>query len=296
MALATQAAANGARVSSPRVAVVIPCFNDGGMATEAVASIQEDEPVEIALVDDGSSDAGTLQTLEKLEGQGVTVIHQENRGVPAARTAGLRATTAPYVFPLDADDQAVPGTLGLMADLLDARPDVAVCFGDYEEFGSHEAVRVLPDRLDPYRVAFANEYAISALFRREALEEIGGWEVHGHDIRGYEDWHVWMSLAERGKVGVHVGSGTLGYRRRIHGSRLLTSARKRHRELYRSLRELHPGLFGQLREHRRRSDLSRPRKLLYPIVYGRRPRFAWERKLKVWADRLGVNFWALRRR
>jgi glycosyltransferase involved in cell wall biosynthesis len=282
--------------AEPRVAVIIPCFNDGELVREAVGSVREEEPVEVAIVDDGSSDPLTLRVLDELEAAGATVVHQQNAGVPAARTAGLRASSAPYVFPLDADDQAVPGTLAKMADLLDSRPDVAVTFGDYEEFGAHEAVRVVPDWLDPYRVAFANEYAISALFRREALERIGGWEVAGRDIRGYEDWHVWMALAENGEKGVHVGAGSLGYRRRIHGSRLLSQARRRHRELYRSLRELHPRLFAELREHRRRSDLSRPRKLLYPLVYGRRPRFGWEREIKVWADRLGLNFWELRRR
>ena len=38
------------------------------------------------------------------------------------------------------------------------------------------------------------------MVRREALLDAGGWELKG----GYEDWDLWMALAERGVRGVHV--------------------------------------------------------------------------------------------
>jgi glycosyltransferase involved in cell wall biosynthesis len=277
-----------------RVAVVIPCFDDGELVEQAVRSVHEDEPVELVVVDDLSTDREHLAVLERLEREGVRVLrHEQNRGASAARTTGFHATTAPYLFPLDADDLAVPGALAAMADRLDSAPEAAVCFGDYQEFGDHELVRAVPQRFDPYRVAYTNEYPISSLFRRAALEPLGGWRPNGYRGSSYEDWNVWMTLAEHGLDGVHLGPGRLTYRRRLHGERKLTRGKRKHRALYRELRELHPRLFGDLREHRRRSELAPLRKLLYPVVYGGRRRFAFEGHVKTALDRLGV--WTLRR-
>ena len=277
--------------SSPRIAVLVPCFDDGPVLEEALRSLSGEEPFEVVVVDDGSSDAPTLAALDRLEADGAWVVHQPNTGLSGARMTALRATRAPYVFPLDADDLAEPAALRVMADMLDADPAAAVCFGDYLEFGTgEELVRRVPVWLDPYRVAYTNEYPVSALFRRSALERAGGWKPISY---GYEDWDLWMGLAENGARGVHAGAGRITYRRRLHGERMLTTAKRHHRELYRMLRARHPQLFGEIAAHRARSDLGRGRKHLYPLVYGGRRRFRVERHLKVALDRAGV--WTLRR-
>jgi glycosyltransferase involved in cell wall biosynthesis len=229
--------------------------------------------------------------LEGLRAAGVEVLrHEQNRGLANARNTGLAAARTPYVFPLDADDLAVEGALAWMADRLDEHPDAAVCFGDYLEFGTHELVRAVPARLDPYRVAYTNEYPVAALFRRAVLEGLGGWRK---GAAGYEDWHLWMTLAEQGYSGVHAGEGVLTFRRRLHGERMLAEAKRQHRRLYGGLRDDHPRLFGEIRMHRRSSDLSLSRKFLYPLVYGGRPRFRFEQSVKRKLDRLGI--WTLRR-
>src|SRR5687768_983763 len=188
-----------------RVAVIVPCYGDGELAAEAVASIAEDEPVEIVVVDDASPDDATPRILAGLEGARV-VTHTENRGLIAARMTGLAETSAPYVFPLDADDHAEPGALAAMADVLDADPEIAACFGDYAEFGTQNVVRAVPDRLDAYRVAYTNEYPVSALFRRTALESLGAWRAGDFTEPAYADWNLWMALAEAGARGAHLGS------------------------------------------------------------------------------------------
>ena len=244
----------------------------------------------MVVIDDRSDDPGTAAALERLEAEGVTVVrHEQNLGPAGARVSGLRATTAKYVFPLDADDLAVPRVLARMADRLDEQPDVAVCYGDYLEFGEAELVRAVPGEIDPYRLAFTNEYPVSALYRRTVLDSIGQWP----GLRAYEDWHVWMTLAELGHRGVHLGPGEVTYRRRLHGHRLLRAAKPHHSQLYRELRRDHPRLFAELGQHRKRSSMSVSRRALYPLVYGGRRRWRWERRLKTLLDRAGI--WTLRR-
>ena len=280
--------------TTARIAVVIPSHNDGSLVVESVRSIDEREPVEIVVVDDCSSDSATLAALSHLEATGVSVLrHSSNRGAAAARMTGLRATRAPYVFPLDSDDLVVPRALSHLADLLDADPMAAVCFGDYAEFGEHDIVRAVPERLDPFRVAYANEYPVASLFRRDALEAVGGWRDPLEGSFGYEDWNLWMALAESGAKGIHAGPGVVTHLHRVHGGRLLEKSRDRHLERVMAMRRAHPRLFDRLPELRRRSDLSWPRKLIYPILYRPRRRWRFQSHVKRGLDRIGV--WTLRR-
>jgi glycosyltransferase involved in cell wall biosynthesis len=285
---APRAQADGA-ARGPRVAVVVPSYNDGALVPEAVASVGAAADVEVLVVDDGSTEPDTRRALAWLQRQGVAVVRQANAGLSAARMAGVAATSAPYVYNLDADDLALPDALRRMADVLDADPGAAVCYGDYEEFGDSRLLRRVPRRIDPYRLAYTNEYPVTALFRRTALETYGGWRHLG---AGYEDWSLWMTLAEHGCRGAYAGEGVLTLRRRLHGERMLSAARAEHRALYRALRREHPRLFADLKAHRRASDMSPIRKLLYPLVYGGRRRFRFERRVKAALDRAGV--WTLR--
>lgn len=276
---------------SARVAVLVPCHDDGTYVIDAVRSVREEEEIELVVVDDASRDRTTLDALDELRRDGVNIVRlDENVGVPEARTIAFHETSAPYVFPLDADDELMPGTLAQMADCLDAAPEAAVCFGDYVEFGAQEIVRSVPDRIDPYRVAYSNDWG-APMLRRSVLEQIGGWLPEGQDSRTfpYEDWHVWMSLAERGERGVYLGRGVVTYRRRIQRGRRLSSDRRRHAQAVQTLRALHPALYSQLRAHRRRSDLGVVQKALYPVVYGRRPRLPFEQRLRYWFDKVGLG-------
>jgi glycosyltransferase involved in cell wall biosynthesis len=269
--------------------VIVPCYNDGGVLPDAVASVSGLSDVEVLIVDDGSSDPDTRRVLADLADRDVRVLHQRNGGLSAARMTGVGATAAPYIYNLDADDIAAPEALATMADRLDADPQAAVCYGDYREFGDAELIRLVPETIDPYRLAYTNEYPVTAMFRRAALLDAGGWRHLG---AGYEDWGLWMGLAERGRRGVHAGPGVITFHKRLHGQRMLGSAKAEHRALYRALRREHPRLFAEVGAHRRDSSLSPVRKLLYPLVYGARPRFRFEARIKGWLDRVGI--WTLR--
>lgn len=255
----------------PRIAVIVPCYNDGATVEQTIASIDEREPVEVVIVDDGSPDPQTVEVLSRVEADGVRVLrHEQNRGLPAARTTGLGATSAPFVFPLDSDDLAVPGSLARMADTLEANPGADACYGDWIEWDGVDRLRRVPRRFDPYLLAFRNRYPVASMFRREFLEAVGGWQSVGGMV-GYEDWDLWMTLAERGGTAVFV-EGVPVVRYRVHGVRMLRSVAGNHSRLYRELKARHPRLFGDLDEHRERSILSPAQRRLYPLLYGgRRP-------------------------
>ena len=126
---------------------------------------------------------------------------------------------------------------------------------------------------------------MTALFRRSAIEAAGGYPTLPGLI-GYEDWNLWLTLAERGERVVHLGSP--GYRRRLHGTRLNQVARAEHRRYYSAMRRAHPDLFARISTHRKASDLPPVRRLLYPLLFGMRARVPFERRLKPLFDRLGL--------
>jgi len=259
----------------PRVAVVIPCFNDGLMAVAAVRSVQENEDVELVVVDDGSTDTVTKTALAELARDGVTVLDKENGGPASARMAGVEATSAPYVYPLDADDLLLPGSLCLLADTLDAAPQAAFAYGDYEIFGDYRGYFRAPKHFDRWALLYTNHIPVCSLIRRRELVETGGWIR-----RGYEDWDLWLALAERDCRAIYVGTAV--YRRRVHGGRGFGDDRADHRRIYAELCQRHSGLFARRRELRRESKPGLWKRIAYPIVLGKKHLPVW---LEEWLKR-----------
>jgi glycosyltransferase involved in cell wall biosynthesis len=242
-----------------RVAVVVPCYRDGATLGQAIASLAGEEPHELVVVNDGSTDEPTLQVLAGLEAGGVKVVHQENGGLSAARMAGVRVTTAPYVFPLDADDLLVPGALAALADALDDSPDARFSWGDVEIFGDFEGRVAGARSFDPWQLTYVNEIPVASLIRRDALLDAGGWQ-----LRGYEDWDLWMTFAERGWRGAYIGRAVI--RHRQHGHRLVSSMLDSFAPVYAGLRERHRPLFEARRANWRRSTAPWRARLLFPVI------------------------------
>jgi glycosyltransferase involved in cell wall biosynthesis len=245
----------------PRIAVVIPCYNDGATVRDAVESAQAQEPCELVVVDDGSTDPATRETLEALAADGgLRVVRQDNAGLSAARMTGVRESSAPYVYPLDADDVLAPHSLARLADALDADRNAVAAWGDEETFGGKQSFMRGAPALDPWRITYFNEIS-GAVIRRDALVEVGGWELK----EGYEDWDLWMKFASRGWKGVYVPGPMIRYR--VHDSRMLkTVTVPRHGRIYADLQRRHPDLFSRRRANRRGADAPLRMKLLLPLV------------------------------
>jgi glycosyltransferase involved in cell wall biosynthesis len=106
---------------TPKLAVVIPCYNYESFVERAILSVvdQAEDDCEVVVVDDGSTD----NSWDAIERTGVRAFRIENGGARLACLYGFDKTTAPFVLFLDADDELKPGSIDQIIKLLD--PNVA---------------------------------------------------------------------------------------------------------------------------------------------------------------------------
>ncbi len=92
------------RLNKPLVTVIIPTYNRGWIVKEAVDSVLEQDfsDYELIVVDDGSDD--NTPAILKAYGKKITVLHQPNKGVSAARNHGIAAASGRLIAFLDSDD------------------------------------------------------------------------------------------------------------------------------------------------------------------------------------------------
>jgi glycosyltransferase involved in cell wall biosynthesis len=245
---------------APRISVVIPCYDDGATVTESVKSIVEDEEVEIVVIDDGSRDPHTVAVLDDLADRGAArLIRQAHKGVAAALRAGTAAATAPYIFILNSDDLAEQHALVALADALDTDSSADFAFGWIHFFGDVDFVARQPP-WNPWILLHSNRWAISSLYRCEALDAVGGVP----EGTAYEDWDLLLALAEQDRRGVLVPRVVLHYRQ--HGiARRNRGAQGDLRRQYAALRARHAALFAREPELRRRYPLPLRTRLAYRL-------------------------------
>jgi glycosyltransferase involved in cell wall biosynthesis len=210
----------------PFVTVVIPCYNHGGYIEEAIQSILEQtlQDVEIIVVDDGSTEAETVRILNSLEKPKTRIIHlQQNRGLPAARNAGIRQAQGKYICCLDADDKLHLTYLEKATAMMESNSGISFVGSWTQVFGSESRVWYARP-FDPAEILYANQFNSLAVFRRTAWERAGGffeemWE-------GFEDWEFWVRLTGLGYRGHQIPEKLL-YVRRIGHSFALRAAEKK---------------------------------------------------------------------
>jgi len=112
----------------PKVSVVIPVYNGARTIGRALESVfgQTFRDFEIIVVNDGSTD----DTASVLAGYGdrIQLVSQSNRGVSAARNAGLRVSVGEYLVFLDDDDEWMPEMLARCTAVLDEDPDCVLVY------------------------------------------------------------------------------------------------------------------------------------------------------------------------
>jgi len=114
-------------MKNPKISVIVPVYKVEPYLRICLDSImnQTYRNLEIILIDDGSPDnCGAISDEYAVRDSRFQVVHQENRGLSAARNAGLELSTGDYISFVDSDDVISPIFIQC---LLSAGADVAQC-------------------------------------------------------------------------------------------------------------------------------------------------------------------------
>ena len=204
-------------------------------------------------MDDGSTDgsAGVARSF----GERITLVEQENSGVVAARNNGFQASRGSYVGFLDADDVLEPSYVERLVDAFAhaTHDNVAVSYCDFRAFGA-ASMLVRGCEWNPRKLLYRNYIVVSALIRREAFIEVGGYSTFDHTDYSFEDWDLWLKLVDAGYAGTYTAEPLHLYR--VHGAGRNVRGFENRSAILRDLRRRHPKLY------------RRPSNVLYLLVMG----------------------------
>ena len=224
----------------PLVSVVIPTFNYGQFVVEAVESAlaQSYSPLEIIVVDDGSTD-DTHERLKPYMSR-IRYIYQVNSGLSAARNTGIQAARGEWVAFLDSDDKWHHRKTEIQICFV--LKDPAVRLIATTTTGDPKAVRedieeIHNTPLTLTLITFSdlfvkNRFAPSSvLMHRSVFEEVG---LFDSELRSAEDRDMWIRTASVSKIG-RIDLALTYYR--IHTSSMSSNARRMEENIRKMLRK-----------------------------------------------------------
>lgn len=238
------------------VSVIIPTYNRAGTIAAAIRSVQEQTyaPVEIIVVDDGSTD--DTRSVMAGFGEAVTYVRQPHTGQPAAtRNAGLRVARGVFCALLDSDDLYLPDKLALQVAALSVHPDVGLVYSDGRFFRhdpAQPAGRVLDGLPSPSGDVFPELLrgnflsTPTVLIRRLCLDAVGLFDERP-DFLAVEDYDLWLRIAAQFPV-LYVPGDVAAIRR--HGgsiSRDVAALRQRMLLVLARMEDLYPALMQRHR-------------------------------------------------
>lgn len=186
-------------IKSPKVSVVIPCYNDKNYIEETIQSIERQtyQNFEIIIVDDGSDNA-TKQILQTLINDRTKVISQTNSGPSAARNRGFDSSRGDYILTIDADDTVEESFLEKAVAILNENTSVGAVSSHCKVFIKNHKItsehKPTGGTLNDF--LFDNNSVSFALIRKETWQDAGGYDEAM--ITGFEDWEFWISTTKKG--------------------------------------------------------------------------------------------------
>ncbi len=196
-----QVAAETAILPSPRVAIVVPSFQQGSYLPFALEGLvrQTYGPIETTVFDNMSTDE-SADVLRRYEGRLTRIVRSADRGQADALRSGFASTSAEILGWLNADDMIFPDTIERVASIFRDRPDVDLVYGhcafvsasgqflgyfhDIQDFSRRDLVNFSDFIPQP-----------STFFRRSAYEAVGGIDPSLHYAM---DWDLWCRMARAG--------------------------------------------------------------------------------------------------
>jgi glycosyltransferase involved in cell wall biosynthesis len=207
------------------VSVIMAAYNAQATIGQTIDSaLAQDYPeIEMVVVDDGSDDS-TPGILESY-GSKITIIHQSNQGVAAARNAAVAASHCEYLAFLDADDIWLPGKLTKTCAALDDNPHASLVFSSFSPV-DHETGAPLrlpyeekgPPSMNDLLTRSALILLSAVVMRRQVFDRCGGFCAEFPPRPGFEDTYLWLLAREQGEF-AYVPEPLVVYR---HKSSMLT--------------------------------------------------------------------------
>ena len=182
------------------ISVIIPCYNRAHLLPRCLDSVlaQEFRPLEIIVVDDGSTDS----TRSLLQGSypGIRIITQENKGVSAARNAGISAAKGDWLAFLDSDDTWFPAKLGRQVRAVEASPGSNIVHTD--EIWIRNGARVNPQRKHRKFGGSIFKHCLplcvispsSVMIHRRVFDRVG---LFDETLPVCEDYDLWLRICAR---------------------------------------------------------------------------------------------------
>ncbi|HYM60953.1 MAG TPA: glycosyltransferase family A protein [Thermoanaerobaculia bacterium] len=224
------------------VSTIIPVFNRPRMIVEAVESVlgQSHRPIEIIIVDDGSSDE-TPEVLAELARRSdcITVVRTDNQGPGRARETGRSLARGELIQYLDSDDILLPAKFERQAAALRENPECGACYGWTRYRHADGRVEPRPWKGSGRRVETMFPSFLESrwwdtptpLYRKRVCDAAGPWS----NLRLEEDWEYDCRVAATGVALAYVEefvaevrdheSGRLCRGTALDASRLATRAR-----------------------------------------------------------------------
>lgn len=180
---------------SDLISVIIPTYNYGKYIEEAIKSVlqQDYAPLEIVIVDDGSTD-NTREIVNPYLGDNVRYFYQENKGNAAARNFGILQANGEYIAQLDADDLYLPHKLSRQMAYMKAHPECEIVFTLFRNVFSSAEEREIALRLHPSQDVSLNHTTMLA--RKELFFRVGFYD-ECHRVAPDVYWQDRLSLVHK---------------------------------------------------------------------------------------------------
>lgn len=184
---------------APRISIVTPSFRQAGFIEATLCSVlDQGYPNLEYVVQDGGSDDGTVEVLERFTGKLAGWVSEADGGQSQAINLGFAQTSGEIMAWLNSDDLLMPGALALVAEYFASHPEVDVVYGHrilIDEEG-HEIGRwVMPPHSDKV-LSWADFVPQETLFWRRSLwEKVGGID---ESFRFAMDWDLLLRFRDAG--------------------------------------------------------------------------------------------------
>jgi glycosyltransferase involved in cell wall biosynthesis len=200
----------------PLVSVVTATYNAARYLPLSIRSAlgQTYQPVDVHVVDDGSTD-GTAAALEEFAGDPrVHVYRQGNSGQASAKNRGIRESRGALVAFLDADDMWYPDKLERQVPLLLADRNAGVIYSDFSCM-DEDGREIPPPPRQPYRGRITPHLFIdnfinfnTTLVKRECFARAG---MFDETLPMGIDWDLWLRMSTEFEF-LYLDAPTMRYR------------------------------------------------------------------------------------